>query len=216
MISREPPGANITSGQGSNAITVDYSDNAVSGNISVYGNNICGNGPPSPDFPVSIQPLPLQPVIIQMDNTLISDAPAGNQWYDLNGLIPGETSSVFNPSANGLYRDIVTLEGCSSLPSEWFAFFFTGMNEFTDRSMTIYPNPAGSQIHIEIPDNQQEEVWIELIHITGKTIIIQNHRNLPQGLFKTEMNTENIPDGMYFLKISRGKEVKVSKILVQH
>ncbi len=211
-----PTGASITSGLGSNAIKVDYADNAVSGNISVYGNNICGNGPPSPDFPVSIQPLPLQPLIIQLDNILISDAPAGNQWYDLNGLIPGATSNVFSPSANGLYMDIVTLEGCSSIPSEWFPFFFTGMDENHDRSVTIYPNPAGSQIHIEIPDNHQEEVRIDLIHSTGKTIISQNHGNLPQGSFNTDLNTENIPDGMYFLKISRGKEVKVSKILIQH
>jgi|GEM_PF-791430 len=38
-----PAGATITSGQGTTAITVDYSCTAVSGNISVKSSNYCGN-----------------------------------------------------------------------------------------------------------------------------------------------------------------------------
>ena len=43
-----PPGATISSGLYTNAITVDFAANASSGNITVAGNNICGNGTPSP------------------------------------------------------------------------------------------------------------------------------------------------------------------------
>lgn len=39
-----PTGATIVGGAGTNSITVDYSASAISGNISVYGTNICGNG----------------------------------------------------------------------------------------------------------------------------------------------------------------------------
>jgi len=42
-----PTGATITSGANTNSITVCYSSSAVSGNVSVYGNNVCGNGSPS-------------------------------------------------------------------------------------------------------------------------------------------------------------------------
>ena len=53
-----PAGASIAFGAGTNQITVDFGTNAVSGNISVQGNNNCGNGPASPTFPVTVNPLP--------------------------------------------------------------------------------------------------------------------------------------------------------------
>ena len=53
-----PPDATIASGAGTNSITVDYADNASSGDIIVYGNNICGDGGNSPAFAVTVSPLP--------------------------------------------------------------------------------------------------------------------------------------------------------------
>jgi len=43
---------------GTNSITVNYGTNALSGNIFVYGNNLCGNGTSSPPFAVIVAPLP--------------------------------------------------------------------------------------------------------------------------------------------------------------
>ncbi|HNY07776.1 MAG TPA: T9SS type A sorting domain-containing protein [Bacteroidales bacterium] len=53
-----PSGATIASGNNTNAITVNYSTTASSGNISVYGTNGCGNGTGSPNFAVTVNPLP--------------------------------------------------------------------------------------------------------------------------------------------------------------
>lgn len=53
-----PPGATIASGAWTNSITVNFAATASSGNITVYGNNLCGNGPPSPNFPVSLLTIP--------------------------------------------------------------------------------------------------------------------------------------------------------------
>jgi len=52
-----PSGATIVSGNGSSAITVDYSSNAVSGSITVYGYNPCSNGLPG-NTPVIVHSLP--------------------------------------------------------------------------------------------------------------------------------------------------------------
>jgi trimeric autotransporter adhesin len=56
-----PAGATVASGSGTNSITVDFAANASSGNITVYGNNLCGNGNSSPAFPVAVTPLPGDP-----------------------------------------------------------------------------------------------------------------------------------------------------------
>jgi len=53
-----PPNASIATGSGTNSITVDFAPNATSGNIFVFGNNLCGNGLSSPPFAVTVTPLP--------------------------------------------------------------------------------------------------------------------------------------------------------------
>ncbi len=53
-----PPGASVASGNGTSNITVNYQSNAVSGNITVAGNNLCGNGALSPNFQVTVNALP--------------------------------------------------------------------------------------------------------------------------------------------------------------
>ncbi|MEI7663311.1 MAG: T9SS type A sorting domain-containing protein, partial [Bacteroidota bacterium] len=53
-----PAGATIATGANTNAITVNFAGNASSGNIIVAGNNLCGNGNTSPNFPVTVNALP--------------------------------------------------------------------------------------------------------------------------------------------------------------
>ena len=53
-----PAGAAIASGAGTNAITVDFDANASSGNITVYGNNLCGNGTVSPNYTLVVTNVP--------------------------------------------------------------------------------------------------------------------------------------------------------------
>jgi hypothetical protein len=53
-----PAGATIATGSGTNSITIDFAANASSGNITVFGNNLCGNGTASPAFAVTVNALP--------------------------------------------------------------------------------------------------------------------------------------------------------------
>jgi len=53
-----PYGATIVSGGNTNTIMVNFSVNATSGNISVYGGNICGYGNSSANFWLTVNPIP--------------------------------------------------------------------------------------------------------------------------------------------------------------
>jgi hypothetical protein len=53
-----PPNATIATGAGTNSITVNFAINALSGNITVLGNNLCGNGGTSPAFTVTVTQVP--------------------------------------------------------------------------------------------------------------------------------------------------------------
>jgi hypothetical protein len=52
-----PEGATITAGDSTNSITVDYSNVAMNGNVTVRGINACGSGTVSLDFPVIVNPI---------------------------------------------------------------------------------------------------------------------------------------------------------------
>ena len=54
-----PPGAIITAGMGTNAIIVDFPAGASSGILTVFATNSCGDGLPSPPFPVTVNPPPM-------------------------------------------------------------------------------------------------------------------------------------------------------------
>ncbi|MFH1297237.1 MAG: gliding motility-associated C-terminal domain-containing protein [Bacteroidota bacterium] len=49
-----PPGFTIASGAGTNIIIINADLNATSGEISVYGTNLCGDGLSSPPYPVTV------------------------------------------------------------------------------------------------------------------------------------------------------------------
>jgi hypothetical protein len=63
-----PQGVNLIAGQGTRSITVDFADNATSGNFTVYASNLCGNGLPSPPFPVIVN----QPAVANAGEDLVT------------------------------------------------------------------------------------------------------------------------------------------------
>jgi hypothetical protein len=91
-----------------NAITINFSTTATSGNLKVYGVNSCGNGPVSPNFPINVISLPgaagpilgTTPVCQGQNNAAYSVAPIANatsyHWsYSGTGAtINGSGSSV--------------------------------------------------------------------------------------------------------------------------
>ena len=79
-------------------------------------------------------------------------------------------------------------------------------NENIDRVVKIYPNPAKDVINVELSENAD----IELIDILVMTVIIIKDVMSYQ---KHEINVENLPQGIYIMKINMkvGDEVFVSK-----
>jgi hypothetical protein len=80
-----PTGATIATGANTNSITVNYSYTAVSGNITVYGTNIFGNGAPSPNFAVTVNaaavPTITGPATPCLNTTVVYTSQAGMTNY---------------------------------------------------------------------------------------------------------------------------------------
>jgi hypothetical protein len=72
-----PSGASIVSGSGTNSIAVDFS-NAQDGILTVKGQGVCGEGSVSPDFNVTVSPLPDDAGTLSGPSSTIYKGSSGN------------------------------------------------------------------------------------------------------------------------------------------
>lgn len=135
-----------------NSIQVYIDTSAVSGMISVHGTNNYGDGA-SVSFPVVVKSVPVS--VTQTGNTLMADSVADTyQWVDCDlgyAIIPGESSSVFQPAIDGDYALIATLDGCTDT-SDCVVYRHTAIATPAQPSIRIYPNPATSAVTITATD----------------------------------------------------------------
>jgi hypothetical protein len=82
---------------------------------------------------------------------------------------------------------------------------------FLSNSFSAYPNPAHSQIILEIPAAvSNREMLIELVDFQGR--IIQRKKMISS---QEVLNVSEVPVGMYHLIITTPSEVRVMKWVIQ-
>ncbi len=211
-----PAGVTIASGSTTNSITVNFSTTAASGVIKVNGVNICGNGVVSPGFNVTVNALPATPVITQVPvgDTLISSAASGNQWY-LNGVaITGATGKKFKPVHLGSYTVIVTLSGCSSLPSN--AIVVTKIVAVADleisNSFEVYPNPSRGQFNIKVVSGKPVVLNIEVYNNLGAVQWKQENVQI-NGTYIAPIDMGKVPAGVYMIAL-RNSDLNIVRKMV--
>ncbi len=208
-----PTGAIISGGWNTNMITVNFPAGAVSEDVTVYGTNGCGNGSAS-SLAVMVNPVPPSPVITQSGNILFSNVPLGNQWYFNGNLIPGATQQVFQPMQSGHYSDIVTMNGCSSAPSNLINFTMVGIMEKEDGAVKIYPNPSSGLFTIEFRSTPAEEVTITVYNILGMNLAEIKSNPGVEGLRKS-IDLRGVTEGVYFIRIRDAERELVKKVVIK-
>ena len=192
-----------------NTITVDYGANAVSGNISVVGSNMYGESPAT-TLQIIVNPLPATPVISISGDTLTSNAPLGNQWYNSSGVIVGATNATYTITSSDNYYCIVTLLGCSSDTSNNINALLTNVNEtFLQNNLKIYPNPSSSDITFQT-NIRLNNATLVLTDYSGRTVAkINNISDYSFILHRT-----NLDNGLYFVQLIEDNRIIAMKKLV--
>jgi hypothetical protein len=181
--------------------------------ITVTPSTTCGNGP-SQTLDVHVLPFQEQPVISQKDSVLLSNSTEGNQWYLDGTAIDGATHQRFIISTSGTYSVQVTnSSNCKSLLSEPFTFkpfAVTGVESPLAQSVIVYPNPAHTFIHIEIPAGIAGHETT-LVTMQGKTVSQLTSES--QGIFTIPV--DHLPAGLYILTICTSKGWVIKKVQIR-
>ncbi|MFA5974294.1 MAG: T9SS type A sorting domain-containing protein [Lentimicrobiaceae bacterium] len=206
-----PAGAVGTSS--TNSITVDFGSTAVSGNITVAGHNDCGDGTVS-TLAITVNPIPPTPVISQTENTLSSDATAGNQWYWNGVMLTDATAQTYIPLHTGSYSVNVTLSGCSSELSNIIEVVFTGVVEnVTAHNVSTYPNPSHGHFTLSITSAKPEVYDLRILNPLGITVY-QRNSLFVNGTLKEDVELRNLPLGVYSVVLNTVDRQIIRKIVI--
>lgn len=199
-----PSGATGTSS--TNSITVSYNTPAVSGNITIKGNNACGYGPMA-TFAVTVNPLPAIPTITQNGTTLTSSSATGYQWYKNGIILSGATFQNYTVTQNGNYTVMITDANGCSMTSAPFNFATVSIEDLTvNNSINVIPNPSNGSFRIET--NKLPFLKIKIYNIMGEIIYESENRN-------TEINISNQPKGTYFIAVHTQDKIYNKKLIIQ-
>jgi hypothetical protein len=76
--------------------------------------------------------------------------------------------------------------------------------------VTVFPNPAGESINIQFKSAIDKEILISLLDAQGK--LVRTDRIEVTALIK-QMNLQDLPAGVYYLRLTKGKLVNVYKVV---
>lgn len=83
--------------------------------------------------------------------------------------------------------------------------------------INLYPNPVVNVATLEFTMNKKELITVELGSVDGKylkTILVDWGK---PGLNQLRIETDSLPDGMYFVNLkSNGEIIKTHKFVVTH
>ncbi len=83
-------------------------------------------------------------------------------------------------------------------------------------SLKIYPNPFSSKVDIYFNLNKNKPITAVIYNQLGVKIkVLKENEKLSSGDHSLQWNTSGIPNGIYFLKLRIGKEIKTMKLIKQ-
>jgi hypothetical protein len=152
-------------------------------------------------------------VITQNGTTLSSSVAANNQWY-LNGVaIPGATGQTYAPTRSGTYRVDVTLSsGCISQSADLVYVIFNTTSAGNDIGLTVFPNPASTQLNVVFASKAAVPVNLSLINSLGQTFY--SEKSTTAGNYSTQINVGNYAAGTYIVKILLGGKLYSQKVII--
>ncbi|TAF75965.1 MAG: T9SS C-terminal target domain-containing protein [Bacteroidetes bacterium] len=158
------------------------------------------------------------------NDTLMSNITGTSYQWSRNGVIVtvSGVAQKFKPVRSGEYRLTVFQNGCRTPISDkavvTFIITLTGFedteNGFKTSSFSIYPNPAKSNVTLEIENAREGKYTISIHDLIGKEQLKETVSAISGNVFTKNIDITALPQGIYFVKITQNKETKVLKLVI--
>lgn len=151
------------------------------------------------------------PNTISISNGVLSyNSPQSNytyQWYNesTNQPISGETSPTFSPTENGTY----TLEISDGICTQRTQSITTSLGyvEWMN-SISFSPNPFTNAVHLELTE-VFDKIELQIYDLQSKLI----YQNTYTNTSNVQVNTELLPDGIYYFTVTNKNHMVTKKMV---
>ena len=168
---------------------------------------------------VEVKDLPAQPVINVVGDdgsdgsiTLTTNAAEGYQWFLDGTAIEGATNQQETFEVQGSYTVQVTVNGCQSPVSAAFAYTITGIDQWLDQQLSVFPNPGKDYLYVEWTGQAAAQpLHFTLYALAGNQVpvLVRKH----EGRYRLAI--EALPQGMYWLRIEGPEGYTLRKVMKQ-
>jgi hypothetical protein len=119
-------------------------------------------------------------------------------WFRIYGQKTGSVTTRI---------DAIQLLGNSTLSTDNFD---------EENSLTIYPNPADSQVYINFSLAEPSDVGISIINFTGQTVLQNSDKKkLDSGSHTIKVPVDSLSKGVYLARIKINNRVLVKKVIIE-
>lgn len=131
----------------------------------------------------------------------------------------GESSTDMNPTHTYASAGQYTVwlyttnrEGCTDSVSKTLNVSTVGVQEWNHlQQVNIYPVPFQSEVNITVTAKQSAKIQLSISDIKGRTVLNKTYQAKP-GRNDIQVTAENLPGGVYLVRIQCGKEIVTRKI----
>lgn len=151
-------------------------------------------------------------VTVQGNTLTASAANASYQWIDCatNQPISGATGSSFSPATTGNYAVVVTENGCTSTSTCVFVQIVSTNEPLGGAAWTLQPNPATNFTRVVFSLEAEEDLWLEVLDLAGRSLLRQN---VAKGARQLDLNLAGLPDGILIVRLANDRGVSTQRLM---
>jgi hypothetical protein len=148
--------------------------------------------------------------VILSGNNLFSQRSAPEyEWFFENVALPNSNTRTFNYNGEFGSYFVVTKDGTCSRASTPFVITAVEEPVVSDRQVAVYPNPATSDLTIEVP-NAMTGAQVEVITTHG---VARHTTVLSEPVL--HLDVRSWPSGLYFVQISKESIRLIKKVIIR-
>jgi hypothetical protein len=185
----------------------------LAGNYSVQVSNARGCLSQATPLTVNLNAMPAA-TITQSGYTLFASAGTTYEWFHNGKPIPGATAQVLVADSTGSYTVTVSHNGCTATSAAINLIISGTSEELALTQLQVYPNPATGVFYLKLSNLYRGNVHLQLFDLTGRLIQKQDLRKTETQL-QSSLNVENLPSGLYLLRLQQGEKYVMQKLTIK-